>query len=120
MEPLVALTAGDCECVELIAEAAQTIVVMPVERLLEPENVELLELARDGERPTKIPPLMPSDTRKNAGLIRVHHQLHAVTDGVAHRFDNREVVRRVRPVEAQFHRPTIAQQHLKATAPPAV
>ena len=59
VEPLVALTAGDCERVELIAEAAQSIVVMPVERLLEPENVELLELARDSERPTKIPPLMP-------------------------------------------------------------
>ena len=89
--------------VEPVAEARQPRVVVTRQRLLEPEDAETFELARDRERHLEVPALVAADPGQDAGLVRVHHQLDVAADGVAYRLDHSDVVPRVRPVEAQLH-----------------
>src|SRR4029077_7437557 len=88
---------------EPVAEARQPRVVVTRQRLLEPEDAETFELARDRERHLEVPALVAADPRQDTGLIRVHHELDVAADGVAYRLDHSDVVPRVRSVEAQLH-----------------
>ena len=74
--------AGGDRGVELRGERGVAFGVVGVERLLDPGQLELLELAADAQRGRAVPL-----------LVGVDHQRHAVAEVLAHRLDPAQVDR---------------------------
>ena len=66
MEAVVVLAAGDGQRVQLVAQAVEAVVVVPRQRLLEPEDAEPLELARDLDRKPQSPRAVSFEPRFDA------------------------------------------------------
>src|SRR5215472_2413189 len=98
--------AGDAE-IDGGAQSREVIVVVAAERLLDPGDAEGLQLPAGRKRAMVIPYMALLHMRRSGPLrlISIRHNLHAVTDGVAHRPYLGDVVCDRRAVEAELDGP---------------
>ena len=109
-ESLVDLAAGDGHGGDG-AEAAQPLVVVTRERLLEPLDAVLGQRLRGRQRPVERP-VGPRKRRVvHIGLVGVRHDRHPVADGLAHRGDLGDVLGERLVVDAELDRavPLVAE-----------
>ena len=111
MEAVVVLAAGDGQRVQLVAQAAEAVVVVPRQRLLEPPHLHPLELARHRQRRRESPAVVSAVARLDPGLVRVDHDLDAIADRSAHSFDDLQVVPRVGEMKSKLDRFVAFGQH---------
>src|SRR5207245_11483614 len=101
---MVVLGARDRQCVEFVAKATQTVVVVAWQRLFEPAHAHSLQLASDSQSDRKTPHAMAAVAGLYARLVGVDHDVDAVADGRTNGFDDLEVLARVGRVKTKLDR----------------
>src|SRR3989442_13540021 len=100
---MVVLAARDRQCVEFVAKATQTVVVVAWQRLFEPAHAHALQLASDSQSDRKTPHAMAAVAGFYARLVGVDHDVDAVADGGSNGFDRLEGPPRIRKRKTKLY-----------------
>jgi len=102
VKAMIVLSSGNPDAAQAVPQPCQVVVVVTRQRLLEPQDIQLPELARNGESTLKPPFHMPGEARLDSCLIGIHHDLDLVGNGGTDGLDDFDVVAGICAVKAQL------------------
>ena len=104
MHTVVVLAAGQPHRAQPVAQAAQVVVIVPGQRLLEPLDIEPFQLERNFKRGAKAPLAVAFESWCEPSLVRVDENRNPLPQCFADSLDDAYVIARVFRVEAELDR----------------